>query len=63
MIALSTFQALAGTVVFGSLLLALVWVMVRVAMWALPHDPPPLVDGESIHSRLVKLPPPVRHRV
>lgn len=53
------------TIVVGTLGVALVGILlclglVVFAKIVLPDDgPPPLQEGESIHSRLVKLPPPV----
>ena len=56
------------TMVVGTLGVALAGIflclgLVKFAQIVLPHDPPPLEEGESIHSRLVKLPPAVKSRV
>jgi hypothetical protein len=62
MLALSTLTIWVGTLGAAICGLVIALGLVRFAQAVLPDDPPPLVDGESIHSRLVKLPPEIRDR-
>jgi len=51
----SAFAITLGTVGLALCALVLIGLMLAMVSAVLPHDPPPLQDGESIASRLGKL--------
>ena len=57
---MATVAMVLGTVGLALCALVVIGLMLAVVKAVLPHDPPPIEDGESIHSRLVKLPREIR---
>jgi hypothetical protein len=52
---MTTFAITLGTFGLGLCCLFAILFMLAIVQRVLPHDPPPLQDGESIASRLGKL--------